>query len=87
MELTRVINYLRGTVNLLLVIGWDKSNTLLWSIGILFEVHNDMRSHTNAMLTFGKGVMFSMSNKHKVFSTTLTVAEIIGVNDAMNFIM
>ena len=46
-----------------------------------------MRSHTGAMLTFGKGAVFSLSNKQKVNSTSSTVAEIIGVDDAMNFVM
>ena len=46
-----------------------------------------MRSHTGAMLTFGKGAVFSLSNKQKVNSTSSTVEEIIGVDDAMNFVM
>lgn len=46
-----------------------------------------MRSHMGAMLTFGKGAVFSLSNKRKVNSTSSTVAEIIGVDDAMNFVM
>ena len=50
-------------------------------------MHNDMRSHTGAMLTFGKGTVFSLSNKLKVNSKSSTVAEIIRVNDAMNFVM
>ena len=40
-----------------------------------------------AMLTFGKGVVFSLSKKQKVNLTNSTVAEIIGVDDAMNFVM
>ena len=39
------------------------------------------------MLTFGKGAVFSMSTKQKVNSTCSTVAEIIGVDDTMNFVM
>ena len=39
------------------------------------------------MLTFGKGAVFSMSTKQKVNSTSSMVAEIIGVDDAMNFVM
>ena len=46
-----------------------------------------MQSRTGAMLTFGKGAVFSLSNKQKVNSTSSTVAEIIGVDDAMNFVM
>ena len=39
------------------------------------------------MLTFGKGAVFSLWNKQKVNSTSSTVAKIIGVDDAMNFLM
>ena len=39
------------------------------------------------MLTFGRGAVFSLSNKQKVNSTSSTVAEIIGVDNAMNFVM
>ena len=46
-----------------------------------------MRSHTGAMLTFGRGAVFSLSNKQKVNTTSSTVAEIVGVDDAMNFVM
>ena len=46
-----------------------------------------MRSHTGAILTFGKERVFSLSNKQKVNSTSSTVAKIIGVDYAMNFVM
>ena len=46
-----------------------------------------MRSHTGAMLTFGRGAVFLLSNKQKVNSTSSTVAEIIDVDDAMNFVI
>ena len=46
-----------------------------------------MRSHTGEMLTFGRGTVFSLSNKQKVNSTSSTIAEIVGVDDAMNFVM
>ena len=60
---------------------------LLWSIDASFAVHKDMQSHTGAMLTFKRGVVFSLSNKQKVNSTSSTVAEIFGVDVAMNFVM
>ena len=49
-KLTRVIKYLRTIAHLPLVIGWDESRTLLWSIDASFAVYNYMRSHTGAML-------------------------------------
>ena len=86
-KLTRVIMYLRATVHLPLIIGPNKSGTLLWSIDALFAVYNNMHSHKGAMMIYVKGDVFSLSNKQKVNSTSSTVAEIIGVGDAMNFVM
>ena len=63
LKLARVICYPCTTVYLPLVIGWNDTGELLWSINASFAVHNDMRSHTGAMLTFGKGAVFSLSNK------------------------
>ena len=46
-----------------------------------------MRSQTGVMLTFGKGAVFSLSNKQKMNSIRSTVAKIIGMGDAMKFVM
>ena len=70
-----------------LVLGWDKSGTLLWSVDASFAVHEDMRSHTGALLTLGKGAVLSLSCKQKLNSKSSTEAEIIGVDDAKNFTM
>ena len=53
LKLARVILYM------------DESGTLLWSIDASFAVHNDMRSHKEAVLIFGRGIVFSLSNKQK----------------------
>ena len=39
------------------------------------------------MLTFGRGAVFPLSNKQKVNSTRSTVAEMIEMDDAINFVM
>ena len=87
LKLSRVIWYLRNTVHLPLIIGWDASETPRWSIDASFAVHNGMRTHTGAMLRFGRGGMFSLLNNQKVNSPSSTVAEIIGVDDSMNFVV
>ena len=46
-----------------------------------------MKSHTGAMLMFSKRAVFSMSNKQKLNYMSSTVAEIIGDNYAMNFVI
>ena len=44
-KLGRLVRYVRATVHILLILGWNKSGNLVWSIDALFAVHMDMKSH------------------------------------------
>jgi hypothetical protein len=85
-KLARVIKYLRLTISIPLVLGWDGSGTLKWSVDASFAVHKDMRSHTGAVLSLGQGALMSMSLKQKINTKSSTEAELVGVDDAMNFV-
>jgi hypothetical protein len=85
-KLTRVIKYLRLTISIPLVLGWDGTGKLLWSVDASFAIHKDMRSHTGAVLTLGQGALMSMSIKQKINTKSSTEAELVGVDDAMNFV-
>jgi hypothetical protein len=46
-----------------------------------------MRSHTGAMLPVGQGALVSLlSLKQKINTKSSTEAELVGVDDAMNFV-
>jgi hypothetical protein len=85
-KLTRVIKYLRLTVSIPLILGWDGTGKLTWSVDASFAVHKYMRSHTGAVLTLGQGALMSMSLKQKINTKSSTEAELVGVDDAMNFV-
>jgi hypothetical protein len=85
-KLTRVIKYLRLTIFIPLVLGWDSTGHLTWSVDASFAVHKDMRSHTGAVLSLGQGALMSMSLKQKINTKSSTEAELVGVDGAMNFI-
>jgi hypothetical protein len=85
-KLTRVIKYLRLTISIPLVLGWDGTGQLTWSVDASFAVHKDMRSHTGAVLSLGQGALVSMSSKQKINTKSSTEAELVGVDDAMNFV-
>jgi hypothetical protein len=85
-KLTRVIKYLRLTIFIPLVLGWDGTGQLKWSVDASFAIHKDMRSHTGAVLTLGQGALMSMSLKQKINTKSSTEAELVGVDDAMNFV-
>jgi hypothetical protein len=85
-KLTRVIKYLRLTVFIPLVLGWDGTGKLTWSVDASFAVHKDMRSHTGAVLSLGQGALMAMSIKQKINTKSSTEAELVAVGDAMNFV-
>jgi hypothetical protein len=45
-----------------------------------------MRSHTGAVLSLGQGALMSMSLKQKINTKSSTEAELVGVDDAMDFV-
>jgi hypothetical protein len=85
-KLTRVIKYLRLTIFIPLLLGWDGTGHLTWSVDASFAVHKDMRSHTGAVLLLGQGALMSMSLKQKINTKSSTEAELVAVDDAMNFV-
>ena len=62
-KLRRVIKYIRRTIHLPLLLGWDESGAIKWSVDASFAVHNDYWSHTGAIATLEKGSIISLSMK------------------------
>ena len=82
-KLTRVIKYLRDSIALPLIIGWNDSGSLVWSIDAAFAVHMDMKSHSGYSVTMGKGSFISGSSTQGLVAKSSTEAELYGVYDAM----
>jgi hypothetical protein len=82
----RVIQYISGTIHLPLVLGWDESGMLVWSIDASFAVHMDMRSHTGYCLTMGTGALVSGSVKQKITTRSSTESKLVGVDGTITFI-
>jgi hypothetical protein len=86
-KLVRVIKYMHAIIHLPLFLGWDKTGTLTWAVDASFAVHGDFRSHTGALLTLGRDAAMAFSMKQKINSKSSTKAELIGVDDALNFLV
>jgi hypothetical protein len=52
-KLKRVLEYLRGTIDLKLYIGVDDISKIKSWVDVAYAVHDDCRSHTGGMLSFG----------------------------------
>ena len=85
-KLGRVIKYVQETIHLPLVIGADRSGNLVWNIDAAFAAHPDCKSHTGAVLMMGHRAL-SISSKQKINTKGPTQAELVGVDDAMVFVM
>eukprot|EP00978_Attheya_sp_CCMP212_P015133 scaffold38933_cov32-Attheya_sp.AAC.1 len=58
-----------------------------WWVDASYAVHPDMRSHTGATMTLGKGSIYSTSTRQKLNTKSSTEAELVGVSDAMSQIL
>jgi hypothetical protein len=56
-KIARVMQYLRATKYLPLILGADGSGNIYWYKDGAHAVHRDMRGHTGLMMTFGQGAV------------------------------
>lgn len=80
-KLRHLIEYLRVTRDLPLILGADGSGVLSWYVDASFAVHPDMRGHTGGAMTMGRGYPLDTSTKHKLNSRNSTESEIIAVDN------
>ena len=86
-KLIRVLAFLQATVEEVLTLEADDSQTIYWFIDAAFAVHTDMKSHTGAMMSLGKGASIADSTKQKVNSRSSTEAELNAVDDKIGKVL
>ena len=86
-KLRMVIEYLKQTINLPLVLKVDKSKPDVWSIDAAYVVHSDCKSHTGASFTMGWGSFVSFSCKQKLNCKSSCEAELIAVDDIIGHVL
>ena len=65
-KLAGCIRYLRLAKDIPLTLEIDREGQLQWWVDASFAVHQDMNSHTGALLTMGKGALIGISTKQKI---------------------
>ncbi len=65
-KLRHLVEYLRSTVELPLVLGATSGGVLHWYMDASFAVHPNMRGHSGGALTLGHGFPISSSGKQKL---------------------
>lgn len=86
-KLARAMKYLRRTKFLRMRIEATHLDQNHWFIDGAFAVHDDMRGHTGAYMTFGKGMIDGTSRAQKINTTSSTECEVVGVHDNMPAIL
>ena len=78
-QLIRLLSYLRDTVDEVLILEADNTETIRWYVDATFAVHKDMKCHTGAVMTMGSGEV----HKQKVNARSSTEAELVAVDDVI----
>jgi hypothetical protein len=80
-KLKRCLQYLYGTRDLKLTLSANNLTVIKWWVDASYAIHPNMRSHTGAALSLGRGIIFGKSAKQKLNTKSSTEAEIVGVSD------
>jgi hypothetical protein len=86
-KLRHLIEYLRSTIGLPLILGATNGGVLHWYVDASFAVHQNMRGHTGGALTLGQGFPITSSSKQKLNTRSSTESELVGVDDMMSLII
>ena len=62
-KLRRVLQYLRGTIDLKLTLGADDIRRMKSWVDVSYRIHDDCRSHTGGLMSWGWGVLLTKSQK------------------------
>ena len=71
-KLKRLLEYLYGTYDLPLMLGADDIQTMYTFVDASYAVHDNMKSHTGGVITFGRGGIACKSTKQKVVTKSST---------------
>ena len=83
-KLLKLMGFLKGTLEDVLTLEADDTQSMTWYIDAAFAVHPDMKSHTGMCFSLGKGAVISSSTKQKVNSRSSTEAELNAVDDKVS---
>ena len=83
LKLKRVLQYLRGTIDLVLTLGADDLLNMKSWVDVSYGIHDDCKSHTGGAVSWGWGVLLTKCQKQKLNTKSSTEGEIVGVSDFM----
>jgi hypothetical protein len=82
----KMMNFLKATKNDIATLS-ATFNSIKWYVDASFAIHKDMRSHTEATVTLGSGVICYISTKQKINTCSSTEAKLVGVDDVVSNVL
>jgi hypothetical protein len=86
-KLGRCLRFLCDTKSNPHVLEANGTGIIRWWVDASFAVHPDMKSHTGAVMSMGKGCVYAVSRRQRLNTTSSTEAELVGVSDPMGLIL
>lgn len=81
------MQYLKGTINMPLILSAESMMLPKWWIDAAYAVHDDCKGQSGAMVSFGTGMALSFSKKQKLNVKSSTEAEVVGVDDGLPLVL
>jgi hypothetical protein len=80
-KLQRLLEYINGSLDLILTIGADNLHSIRTWVDASYAVHPDLKSHTGGVMSLGTGGLLCKSFKQKLNTKSSTEAELVGASD------
>ena len=86
-KLKRVMKYLKGTMFMKLKLSVENLGLIQWWVDASYNVHDDCKGQTGAMMSLGRGAPISFSRKQKLNVRSSCEGELVGIDDALPIIL
>ena len=80
-KLKRVLQYLRGTINMKLTLGADDILKAKYWVDVSYGTHDDCKSYAGVAMSWGWGVLLTKFQKQKLNTKSSVEGEISGLGD------
>lgn len=80
-KLKRLLEYLRGTINMPRIIGANGLDIFETYVDASYTVHQDKRGHAGGLMTLGLGVVQGKATIQKLNTKSSTESEVVGASD------
>jgi Reverse transcriptase (RNA-dependent DNA polymerase) len=82
-KLTRVLMYLNSWPDLKMTLACEEDLRVYRYVDASFAVHQDMKSHTGAIISLGRGSVNVSSKKQQLMTKSSTESELVGLSDQL----